>query len=57
MLNYTSINDNIISAGKIILELHTRIKNKIDTLENWQSNNPILLKGEFAITTTTISMN
>ena len=39
------------------MELHTRIKNKIDTLENWQSNNPILLKGEFAITITTISMN
>ena len=40
-----------------LVELHTRIKNKIDTLENWQSNNPILLKGEFAITIITISMN
>ena len=57
MLNYTVVNNSIFLEGKIILELHTRIKNKIDTLENWQSNNPILLKGKFAITITTISMN
>lgn len=28
--------------------LNTRIKNKYDTEENWQSSNPILYKGEMA---------
>ena len=33
------------------INLNTRIKVKYDTLENWNSNNPILLAGEIAIAT------
>lgn len=29
--------------------LNTRISQKYDTLENWESNNPVLLKGEIAL--------
>ena len=29
-------------------EFSSRIKNKYDTYENWENNNPILLKGEIA---------
>lgn len=29
--------------------LNTRISQKYDTLENWESNNPTLLKGEIAL--------
>lgn len=29
--------------------LNTRIKQKYDALENWESNNPVLLKGEIAL--------
>lgn len=31
--------------------LNTRIKNKVDTYENWTSANPTLLAGEIAIVT------
>ena len=33
-------------AEKII---NTRVKLKIDTIDNWKSNNPVLLKGEIAL--------
>ena len=32
-------------------EVLSRIKNKYDTLENWERNNPVLLKGEIAFVT------
>jgi len=31
--------------------LNTRIKNKVDSYENWTSANPTLLAGEIAIVT------
>lgn len=31
-------------------EFNTRISLKYDTYENWQTNNPVLLAGEVAIT-------
>lgn len=31
--------------------LNTRIKNKVDTYENWTSANPTLLAGELAVVT------
>jgi hypothetical protein len=33
----------------IIMTFDTRISHKIDTEENWKTNNPILLKGELII--------
>ena len=30
-------------------KLNVRVQNKRDTVANWESNNPILLKGEIAI--------
>ena len=36
-----------------IKNINTRIKQKVDTIENWESSNPILLKGEIAIVAST----
>lgn len=38
-------------------EFKARLINKIDTYENWNTNNPVLLKGEIAIVDVPASTN
>ena len=39
------------------VSLKTRIKLKYDTLTNWDTNNPVLLKGEIALVDPGITAN